>query len=161
MRCMWICHKLLSPVYIRKCLADRGMKLVMRSLTFSHWVGWASISSFETYDVAKSLGLVDAKSDHCSITACNKQYVVNECTGKYLGALGEVDLSEARAWVLEDNANWFLCANKTNILWMPVQRNPNKLIPTGKSTVCLHCGSLTTSSTLRPQHRPWPFHSDA
>ena len=87
------------------------------------------------------------------ITSCNKQYVHDEANGKYLGCMANVTEAEAYAWNREAPENWYISDPETGELWMPVKRNPNKIIPTRYPL------EKASAMHAKPQHRPWPLHA--
>lgn len=168
MRYMWMCNRTLSPTLVKEQLECSIKPAVTRVFTTNKRACRVFITTYATYHNALLSALTDGDSDstYWSITSCNKQYVTDEVTGKYLGCLSEVGPEEALAWIKADDKNFSLRIPFSNDrrIWIPVMRNPNKMIPTGDAGYCRHCGNTnaqTPGNRYHPVYRPWPLHADA
>lgn len=146
MRYMWIGNPDIDPDYIKRCLEDQGSAVVQRAFMSRKSSKWVFITSYLDHQWAINKNLNDPFSYFWSVTSCNKQYVTNEVTGKYLGCMSEVNDFEVLDHVFESDHNWGIRDTLDNKCWIAVKRNPNKLIPTAAEF-----------DKPKPQVRPWPL----
>jgi len=145
MRYMWIVNPTVEPSNVISWLKEEGCSYVSRVIHIKHRCAWVFITNWTDYVRAGIKGFIDEEY-LWGITSCNKQYVNDESTGKFIGCLAQCTRQEGIANV-ELHDSFYVVDMETDRMWTPVKRNPNRFISQ----------ELAPTSRFTEVHRPWPL----
>ncbi len=145
MRYMWIVNPEVSANRVMDWLKAAHRHYADRVIHTQQRCAWVFITSWDTYENALHREYVDV-GHLWGITSCNKQYVNNENTGKFVGCLAQCT-RQAGINNAKLNDSFYVVDVDSSRIWTPVLQNPNRLIPTRDEK----------RDTWPEQKRPWPL----